>query len=131
MPRCERGERYENDECVPDCESGFRLEGGTCVPVCGPGFRAQGQRCVLDCPPSTHEENGRCVRNLRCGEGTRLENGVCVSDGESYGDSSKDDDLAGTNAQGGCSVSVGGQSDLPAPLAFLLAGLVFIRRVRR
>jgi MYXO-CTERM domain-containing protein len=131
IARCERGERFEDDECVPDCDSGFRLEGSRCVPDCGPGFRAQGERCVLDCPPSTHEENGRCVRNLRCGEGTRLENGVCVSDGDSTSqDSSKDGDIAGSNAQGGCSVSTGSQPDVPAPLVFLLAGLAFIRRFR-
>ncbi|MFY9300696.1 MAG: CFI-box-CTERM domain-containing protein [Candidatus Nitrosotenuis sp.] len=81
-PQCGEGEILKNNQCVPFVEEGPKCGVGTVLdPATGTCVVAS----VVECQPGETLVNGQCVAEEPketegpiCGEGTRVENGICV-----------------------------------------------------
>ncbi len=124
VPVCPSGEVWDGNQCVlaAECAPGTKQQGDQCVPACGTDQYWDGTDCadVPECDTGTtfNPQTGRCeVDESVCGPGTRLENGVCVPEGNPVADvyeTGDPDELAPFDlpAAGG-STSLGGVIDTP------------------
>jgi hypothetical protein len=124
VPMCDSGEVWNGTQCVlaAECAPGTVLQGDQCVPACGTDEYWDGTACadVPECDTGTtfNPQTGRCeINETVCAPGTRLDNGVCVPEGNPVADvyeTGDPDELAPFDLPAaGQSTSLGGVIDTP------------------